>query len=228
VDKNNFLIISDVHIPYEHKHALKFCRELQKDFNIPHQNVYSVGDILDLYGFSRWPKSPDAPHTINQELELCRERIRKWAAAFPEMKIAHSNHDMRVIRKAVAADLPSQVIKSIEEIFQFPKEWELREQYIVMANKCEFLIEHGDSWTSAQGLREAVMHYGMNVIKGHTHIRAGVLHIVTKFQALWGLDVGCLIDHDAHAFDYGKYNKQKSVIGCGLVLNGIPHFIPLR
>jgi UDP-2,3-diacylglucosamine pyrophosphatase LpxH len=226
-NKNNFLFISDVHEPYSHHQALKFCKSLKSDFDIPNSNIYSVGDFADLYGFSRWPKSPNAPHTINQEIELTKDRMKLWYKAFPEMRICESNHDQRILRKALGADLPSQVIKSFEEIMEFPDGWQMKEHFIVCHNKGEFIVEHGDSWTSQNGLREAILHYGLCVVKGHTHIRAGVQHVWTKHQKLWGLDVGCLIDHEAHCFDYGKFNKQKSVIGCGLLLNGIPHFIPL-
>jgi metallophosphoesterase superfamily enzyme len=224
-NKENFLLISDVHLPYEYEHALRFCKELKKDFDVPHSNVYSVGDIADLYGFSRWPKSPDAKHTINQELELLREKIRKWGAVFPEMKIAHSNHDMRVMRKAISADLPSQVIRSVEEIMEFPKGWELREQFVVMANKCEFLVTHGEEYPEAL---DAAMAYGVNVVQGHHHGKAGVRYRCTKLQQLWGLSVGCLVDKESFAFQYGAYSKQKPIIGCGLILNGMPHFISVK
>jgi predicted phosphodiesterase len=223
--KENFLFISDVHEPYSHPRAIEFCKSLQVDFDIHPSNVYSVGDILDLYGFSRWPKSPDAPHTINQEIELCRERIAKWVEAFPEMKIAHSNHDMRVMRKAIAADLPSQVIKSVEEIFQFPKEWELKEQFVVMADKCEFLVSHGEEFPTAI---QAAIHYGINVVEGHKHVKAGVEYSRSRMCELWGLSVGCLVDRAAHAFDYGDKSRKKPIVGCGVLLNGIPHFIPLK
>ncbi len=225
MSKNNFLFISDIHIPYEHKRALQFCKELKKDFDIPDSNIYSVGDILDLYNFSRWPKSPEAKHTVNQEIELAREKLRKWAAAFPEMKICHSNHDMRVMRKAIEADLPSQVIRGIEEIFEFPDEWQLKEQFIVMANKCEMIVTHGEEYPEAL---DAAMAYGINAIQGHHHNKAGVRYRKTKMQQLFGLSVGCLVDTESFAFSYGDKHKQKPVIGCGLVLNGVPHFIPLE
>lgn len=225
--KDNFLFISDVHLPFEHKHALAFVKKMREEFEVPHENVYSVGDLADLYNFSRWPKSPDAKHTVNQELEAVREKLRKWQAAFPEMKICQSNHDSRIMKKAMGAELPSQIVKSFEEIFELPKEWELAEQFVVCSNQGEFIVEHGESWTSMNGLREAVLHYGISVVKGHTHVRAGVTHIWTKHQRLWGLDVGCLIDDSQYSFEYSKFNKLKSVIGCGVLVAGVPYFLPL-
>jgi hypothetical protein len=224
MNKNNFLMIGDVHLPYENPHALRFLKELKKDFEIPDANIYSVGDIMDLYGFSRWPKSPDAKHTINQELELVREKIRKWSIAFPEMKIAESNHDQRVMRKALGADLPSQVIKGIEEIFEFPKGWEIRDQFIVMANRVEFLVCHGEEFPCAL---QAAIHYGVNVVQGHHHQKSGIQHARSRMQQLWGMETGCLVDRSSFAFEYGSKSKRKPINSSGLILNGIPHIIPL-
>jgi hypothetical protein len=224
-NKNNFIFISDIHLPYEHPRALQFCKSLKKDFEIPDSNVYSVGDVLDLYGFSRWPKSPDAKHTINQELDIARDKIVKWGAAFPEMKICESNHDQRIMRKALGADLPSQVIRSMEEIFSLPKGWEIKPEFIIMANKWEGIICHGEEFADALA---AAMHYGINCIQGHRHEKAGVQWMRTRHQTLWGMAVSCLVDSESFAFAYGDKNKRKPLIGVGLVLNGIPHFIPLE
>ena len=226
MSKENFLFISDVHEPYAHKRALKFCKSLKEDFEIPDSNCYSVGDLVDLYGFSRWPKSPDAKHTINQELDLARERLRKWADVFPELKICESNHDQRIIRKAIGADLPSQVIRSFEDIFEIPKEWQIKKNFTIFANKWEGLLTHGEE-PFADALA-AALSYGINVIEGHKHSKAGVGYAKTLMQEVWGMDVGCLVDNESFAFDYGDKSKRKPIIGCGIVLNGIPHFMPLR
>lgn len=225
MNKNNFLFISDVHEPYAHPQALKFCKSLQKDFEIPNSNIYSVGDLLDQYGFSRWPKSPDAKHTINQELDLARERLKRWALAFPELKICESNHDQRIMKKALGADLPSQVIRSFREIFGIPDEWEIKQQFVVMANKCEIVVDHGEEFPDAL---QAAISYGVNVVQGHHHAKAGVQYARSRVQELWGMSVGCLVDRESFAFSYGDKSKRKPMIGCGIVLNGIAHFIPLR
>lgn len=222
--KDNFLFISDVHEPYAHPNALKFCKMLQKDFDIPHENVYSVGDLLDLYSFSRWPKSPDAKHTINQELDLARERLRKWAIVFPEMKICESNHDQRIMRKALGAELPSQVIKSLKEIFELPDQWRIETQFVIGNGNDSMLICHGEEYADAL---LAAIAYGLNVVQGHHHQKAGVQYMKSRVQQLWGLATGCLVDAASFAFDYGDKNKRKPVIGCGIVINGVPHFVPL-
>jgi hypothetical protein len=223
-NKNNFLFLGDVHLPFEHPLALKFAKSLQKDFDIPHENIYSVGDLLDLYNFSRWPKSPDARHTVNQELDLAREKIRKWGAAFPELKIAESNHDTRIIKKALGCDLPSQVIRSFEDIFELPNDWILKDHFIICGP--DIMVCHGDeAFPEAIG---AAVAYGVNVVRGHHHAKFGVKYQRSKLQQLWGADTGWLGDETAYAFQYGDKSKFKMINGSVVVVNGIPYAIPLK
>ena len=228
-NKNNFLVISDCHIPYEHHGALKFLKDLQKEYDIPHENIYSVGDLLDLYNFSRYPKSPNAPDSAVKEIEHARATIKKWAQAFPEMKMCHSNHDQRIWRKATESELPSQVIRSIEEIFDFPKSWQLKDMFIVCGTRGEFLIEHGEGFSGINGARDAAIANGIPTIIGHLHANAGVSFIKTRQQSLWSMNVGCLVDPESFAFAYGKYSKMKPTLGAGLVLKGGTHpvYVPL-
>ena len=37
------------------------------------------------------------------------------------------------------------------------------------------------------------------------------------------MDTGCGIDDKQHAFAYGKHMKRKSVISCGVVIDGMPY-----
>jgi hypothetical protein len=226
---DNYLVIPDLHFPFEHKLALPFCKEVQKDFNIPEENVYSLGDIEDQYNFGRWPKDPDRKHTAAQELESTRETIRKWGRAFPLLKVCESNHGTRIYKKAFDAELPSQVIRSIEEIFEYPKGWVLKEHFVICATKAEFALQHGDNYSGPVGHRQAAIDNGMSTIIGHLHSNAGVNWIETKHQRIFAVNSGCLIDTDAYAFAYGKHSRGKPCIGVTVVLDGgrFPIWVPL-
>jgi len=230
VTKENYLIIPDVHLPFEHPNALKFLKEIKKDFNIKDENCYSLGDLLDLYQFSSHQKSPDAKHTVNQEIEAAREKIRKWKSVFPQLKICQSNHEARLWKRAIEAELPSQIIRSIEEIFEYPKDWKIKSEWVIFGSKEEFVLQHGEGYSSPLAHREAAIHNGINTIIGHLHSNAGVSFIKTARQELWAMNAGCLVDNDAYAFEYGKHSKFKPTIGVGLVLDGgaFPLFVPLK
>lgn len=227
---DNYMIISDAHLPFEHEHALTFCKELKKEFNVPNTHVYNTGDFDDQYWASGHPKSPDKKHTSNEEIQITRDKIKEWADAFPCMKICKSNHTVRYFKRLFDADLPSQILRNIEEILQYPKGWQTEENFVVFAKKFPFTIQHGEGYSGPMAHREAAIQNGISTIIGHLHSNAGVNHIRTMHQNIWGMNVGALVDNNAYAFEYGKHSKFKPTIGCGVVVDGgsIPIWIPLR
>ena len=94
----NYLIIPDLQVPFEHKNALKFCKQIQKEFNIPKEGIISVGDEVDNYWGGTYGKDPDSLFGPAGELILCKKKLQPWFDAFPIMKLAKSNHGSRWIR----------------------------------------------------------------------------------------------------------------------------------
>lgn len=221
--RDNFLFIGDVHIPFEHENYLNFCKSLQKDFDVPHENVYSVGDLTDQYHFSRYPKSPNALHTADQEIDMGREKLRKWAKAFPELKLCESNHDSRIIKLATGAQLPSQVIKSFREIFEVPDQWQIKQEFVICGPN--IMVCHGEEYVDA--LLGAVA-YGVNLVQGHHHSKFGVRWRRTRMQELWGAATGWGGDAVQYAFEYGDKCKEKPILGAIVVSNNIPFSIPMK
>lgn len=224
-----FLFISDTQLPFAHTQALNFCKRVQREFKIPNENVYHVGDETDSYHGSLHQKSPDADMTPKQELAEARKQLREWYKAFPEMKLAISNHGLRWVKKAIDADIPSQVIKCYRELIEAPKGWHWKERWNIQGSKTKMTMIHGLGYSGMNGHRNAAMDLGTNVIMGHLHSFAGINYINTDQRSIYGFNVGCLIDPESFAFAYGKYNRSKPVLGCGVVLSGgmTPIFIPL-
>lgn len=219
-NKNNFLIISDLHMPMQNHQAFRFIKNVIADFDIPRSNIYCVGDELDQYNFGRWPKDPDARHTAAQEIECARAAVKELAKICPEMKICESNHGSRIAARAMDAMLPSQVIKGIREIFQYPDGWQIEQRYIVMANKAEFCVMHGTGYSGAMGHIKAMWHNGMSTAIGHIHSHAGINFVKTNIQELWAMNVGAGYDPESYGFKYGKDHAQKGTLGVGIVTDG--------
>lgn len=225
---NRFLFISDLQIPFESEHALKFCKAVQREFQIPNENIYNVGDECDLYHGSLHKKDPDAKITANQEFEIAKRKLREWYKAFPMMKLATSNHGMRWLRKAFDAEIPSQVIKGYRELLDAPPGWLWRDRWNIDAGKAKIAMIHGLGYGGINAHRQAALDLGCNVVHGHLHSHAGISYINTDSRSIWGMNTGCLIDVESFAFKYGKWNRNKPVLGVGVVLDsGVsPHFIP--
>ena len=51
------LVISDMHIPYHHKDAIKFLKEIKKEFKP--DTVVNIGDSLDFHAISMHDSNPD-------------------------------------------------------------------------------------------------------------------------------------------------------------------------
>ena len=228
--KNNYLLIGDLHLCLQHPKALNFLKEVQALYSIPDSNCISLGDIIDLWGFSRWGKNPDAPISARQEIEAVREELKKWVKAFPKLLVTQGNHDNRILKKALEAELPSQLIKSLHEIFEIPKSWEFHE-CVAVNTKHPFLCVHGDGHGISNSAPQTnPRHFGMSVAYGHHHSRVNITHINTLgLGNLWSFHVGCLIDPDSFGFEYGFKSAFRASLGCGVVLGdgSTPIFIPL-
>lgn len=217
-----YLVISDMHCDRQHPKAFEFLRLAAKEFDV--QEVYSVGDELDLAGMGRWDKDPDAP-SAGDELRSSIEALRELMDMFPKMKIATSNHTIRPFKRAFESNIPKQLLKSYHEFLDAPKGWVWADRWIINGNT---VLEHGESFGGRNGPIKAIESYRMNYIAGHNHSVAGVTYLDNGLQQNWALATGCLIDPDHPAFSYGKHHKDKPVLGCGVVIENVPQFVPLR
>ena len=217
-----YLVISDLHCDRQHPKAFEFLRLVCKEYKI--EDIYSVGDELDLAGLGRWEKDPDQP-SAGDELRSSIEALRELMDMFPKMKICTSNHTIRPFKAAFNCGMPKQLIKSYTDILGAPPGWEWRDKWIVNGNT---VIEHGESFGGRGGLNKAIEAYRMNYIAGHNHSLGGVIYMDNGFQSNWAMSVACLIDPAHPAFAYGKHHKDKPVLGCGVVIEDVPFFIPLR
>lgn len=143
------------------------------------------------------------------------------------MKIAVSNHGLRWVKKAVAAEIPSQMIRAYQEIIGAPRGWVWKEEWIIKARK-PFRMIHGVGYSGINGARNATIDSGLSTVIGHLHSYGGVWHLNTGGRRLWAMNTGCLVDEEAYAFEYGKYSRNKATLGIGVVVDGgqTPIFLP--
>ena len=208
---NNVLIVGDIHAPFELKNNkyLEFCLSKYEQFDCT--EVVMIGDIIDNHYSSYWETSIDAEHTGKQELDVAISRIADWYKAFSGIKttVIIGNHDRIIMRKAQTSAIPSKWIKSYKEVLEVPN-WEFVERYV--KDGVQYL--HGEGGTARTKCRADMM----NTVQGHLHTQAYCEHYVGQNFRVFGMQVGCGIDHESYAMAYAKYGK-KPAIGCGVVLN---------
>lgn len=226
----NYLVISDLQIPFEAAKALPFCLYVKKHFKISDDCILNVGDETDGYFGSLYKKSVEADMTANSEIKITKEKLRSWIRAFPKMRIAESNHGMRWAKKAFEAEIPAQLLRGYKDVLEIPDTWQYKRKWIIEGSKQKFLLKHGMEYSGQYPFKQAPLYEGMSVAFGHLHSSAGIARIKTDGyeKEIWGMNTGCLIDVNQFAFEYERNNRFKPNLTVGVVLNGgtTPILIP--
>lgn len=223
------LFISDTQLPFEAANALKFCKAVQVEYGIKNEDCYHVGDEVDQYFGSQYGKDPDAYYTPGSEIKITIDKLKEWYRAFPKMKLCTSNHGQRWAKKAVEAEIPSQMMKAYQEVLEAPKGWVWKDKWQFDAGMRKIAVVHGVGYSGVSAMRNVTLDAADEcVVFGHLHSSAGVIYTKTEFKDVWSMNVGCLIDREAFAFTYAKANRQKAQLGVGVVLDGglMPIFVP--
>mgnify|MGYP003670725849 FL=1 len=73
---------------------------------------------------------------------------------------------------------------------------------------------HGEGGTARSKCRADMQ----NSIQGHLHTQSYCEHYVGQNFRIFGMQIGCGINHEAYAMAYAKYGKKPS-IGVGVIIN---------
>jgi hypothetical protein len=214
------LVIPDLQCPFEHKDALRFLKAVSKKYKT--QQVVCIGDEADFHAISDYDHDPDGM-SAGDELKKALKHLGQFYKAFPKVRVCTSNHTARPFRKAFRFGLPSAFLRSYSEFLQAPKGWVWSESFVIDGVR----FEHGEGYSGQQGALKAAQANGKSTVIGHIHAHAGIQYSATPEQLYFGMNVGCLINRHAYAFAYGKYSVSKPILGCGVLIDGVPHFVPM-
>lgn len=220
---SNVLIVPDLHIPYEHADALVFVQAVDKLWFPGQQRiVVLMGDEVDSHSISRHMPDPNG-RSPGDELAEAKHRLRDWYAAFPTARICVSNHTVRPWKRAYESGLPKEFMRSVRDVYEAPETW-------IWADRWHFagvVFEHGENVSGPMGALNAAKQNQAPTVVGHLHSFGGVVHADSFHSKIWGLNSGCLINVDSFAFAYAKTFRNKPTLGCGVIKNGNPYFVPM-
>jgi len=221
VVNSRVLVISDLHIPYHHKDAIKFLAAVKKKYNP--DTILDIGDEQDLHCMSYHDTDPNLP-SASDELEESRKYMKQLEKLFPEMDLIESNHGSLAYRKAKTHGFPKEMILPYNDLLQVGDGWRWHfDLTIELSNGQKCYFHHGKS----SDVKRLSQNMGMNACQGHYHSSFGASYWGNPNGIFWGLQVGCLIDDKSYAMAYNKTTVDRPVIGCAIILNGQPHMIPL-
>jgi predicted phosphodiesterase len=208
-------IIGDTHLPYELDGYLDFCLETFENWGV--NNVIHIGDFVDNHSLSFHDSEP-LLHNVLGEYESAFERAQDWYEAFPDATLIMGNHDRipaRQIRKLGME--PAIFMRPIEELFGMP--WKVVDSVEID----DVLYHHGETSGGVNGFRKDAEQRMRCTVSGHNHSNAGISATATDQELVWGMAVGCGVNHEHMAFAYGKHFAKKPIISCGVVIDGVPH-----
>lgn len=218
--KQSVLAIPDLHAPFEHKDALDFLQAVEKKHKI--DKIICLGDEIDAYALSTYEHGPDT-YSAGHELDKAIQHLQPFYHAFPKTSVCTSNHTNRIVKRAFKAGLPAKFLKTFADILEAPSGWVWQDKWV-----CDNVVyEHGEGYSGSAAARLIVKDNMKSTVFGHVHSHAGVQYVSNPYEQFFGLNCGCLVDTEAYAFAYSKLMKNKPVLGCGIIISGVPQFIPL-
>jgi len=215
------LVISDTHIPFEHKDYLAFCKSMYQKFKC--NTVVHIGDEVDNHAINYHEKDPDGLGA-GKESNLAQRRLKKWYAAFPEVKVCIGNHTSLPSRKFRTAGLPKRFVKTYKEAWNAPEGWDWEFEWEIDG----VLYQHGTGTGGKFPHVNRAMNNRQSTVMGHIHSVGGAQYIVGRRDKIFGMAVGCGVDRKSYAMWYGKDFVRKPILGCGIVIGGIyAFFVPM-
>ncbi len=215
------LAIPDLHCPFSHRDALAFLKAVRRQYRT--DTTVCLGDEADAHALSQHDHDPDGK-SAGDEYEAMLDRLRPFYAAFPRTRVAHSNHSARPFRRAAKFGIPSVYLRTYAEFMDAPKGWTWHESIDVDG----VMYVHGEGYGGPLGALKCAQANMGPVVIGHLHSYAGVLFNANPKFLFWGLNAGCLIDRHAYAFAYAKNTPAKPILGCGVVRDRVPTFVPMN
>ncbi len=216
--RRRMLILGDTHFPWVHKESLeRVYGWLSKN---PVDVIVQIGDLFDLYAYSRFPRSQmgmDAKEEIDLAQAMATEMWAKLRELAPNAECYQliGNHDVRPHRSvlAKAPELEHLVALGMRNFYRFDGVTTMED------DRQELLIDdilfiHG--WGSRPGQhRDHFMH---NVVLGHTHklntsYRTVYDPVTKEERTLTEANAGLLGDPRAKVFGYTPSRVTNYTLG---------------
>ena len=204
-----WLIIPDVHAPYEDKRAFNMMLGIAQQEKI--KNVCILGDFADFYAVSSHGRAANQESMLKKEITEVNKRLREIESICDGKKIFLSgNHENRLERfiNNKAPELFGLV--DIPELLQLNK-WEYhsyRPTQLAQIGNSKLYARHTPLAGGTLPAHGSVVKAGCSVIFGHIHRDQHSHVVMANGDAHIGISVGWLGDKDHEVFDYVAGHHQ--------------------
>ncbi len=211
----NTLVISDLHLPYEHAKALEFCCRVRDTYKC--DRVIQIGDMFDWHSCSFHEHDPALP-SPKHELEAGARHVAKWVKEFPELIITKGNHDAIPARQLFKAGLPEDMLRSLNDMYHTPG-WKWVDEYIMPGGRHKIWFKH--HWAPSVVNRGG--DGGFSIVAGHVHSKAQIVWAQWPSHSTFSLLTGCLINTKHRAYAYNRHDARRPILACATIQHGEPH-----
>jgi predicted phosphodiesterase len=209
VKMERVMVVSDIHVPYQSDKAVALVKAYAKDYKPQHFVVN--GDLVDFYGLSRFDKSPERKHSVNDELVEARKLLKEFRGIVgpkAKMYFVEGNHEQRLqrylSRNPELADLPELKVDKLLHL----KEADVKyvkvdgDYWAEDTGHVKFgdvVVLHGDSRLNGASTSRNAGYSAMNTMKtmgssvvmGHVH-RLATVYSRSAHKDTVGMEGGCL------------------------------------
>lgn len=215
------LVIPDLHMPFCHADTWKFLKAVKSKYKP--DRIVCLGDEVDGHALSYHESDPDLD-SAGPELEKAIRFLKPLYELFPNCDILESNHGSLVYRKAKTAGIPRRCLKSYRDALEAPLDWTWHFDLIVqMSNGQDCYFHHGKSVAAGK----LSQRQSMCAVQGHYHSKFHITYWANSKELFWDAHAGCLADSKSLAMEYGKNSLEKGIVGCLVILAGIPQLVPM-
>lgn len=207
-------VIGDTHFPYHDKRSLKrILSEIKKE---KPDAIVQIGDLLDQYVFSKYPRSTkiSVSHDIRKGLRYATEFWKAVRKAAPKAKCYQilGNHDLRMAKRI------SEKLPELGEIFTHKDLYKF-EGVKVMKSDRDYLELDGVVYVHGYLSKsiDHAKHFNKPVVHGHRH--RPCIEVEGK---LWSMDVGFVADEKQLPLQYTQTKLTKWKKAYGIVENKQP------
>jgi len=209
------LVIGDTHMPCMHPGYIRFLKSIEKKHGC--KRVVHIGDLVDWAAISYHEKDVSLPSPA-EEYKAAKKQVKKLHAAFPQVDILTGNHDALPARKAKTIGIPEEALKDFESLWELDG-WTVHSRFSDLEID-GVIYRHGDKGKGGQyAAHKNAQAEFQSVVQGHLHAQAGVWYHANHKDCVFGMQVGCGVDHGHPAMSYGKVYSAKPIVGCGVVFS---------
>lgn len=227
--KNKFVVLSDIHFPYQDDKALKAVYKFLEQH--PVDTIILNGDILDFYDVSSFDKDPDRINSLQKEIDMAQKFFKKLRTIKPDARIVFikGNHCLRQERylKKHPELYSLDVLKLPNLLGLYKFNIEYSDKGIKLGS---LKIIHGDMVRKFSGYtaRGELEKHDSSGISSHTH-RGGVYYYRTPERYLAWFESFCLCDLNPEYIDepnwqqgflYGYVEKDSFAVTPIPIVNG--------